>query len=218
MTRCGLYEMCDCTHDATRRVVWDMVTDDPQIIHLCDDCTREYDAAIINDLGPIDPREIPAEQRSRTLNRFLPKIKWGEVDDVVEDCWLWNASTLSGYGQFRYWDVSKLAHRYSYERCYGIEPPAKEDDTEIMHGCGVKKCANPAHLWEGTSKQNTDHAVECGRIDRLPPEQAGEIRERYDEEDVTQRELAEDYDCSHMTISRVVNHVSYSDDDVDATA
>lgn len=201
--------MCDCTHDATRRVAWDMVTDDPQIIHLCDDCTREYDAAIINDLGPIDPREIPAKYRLRTLNRFLPKIDWDSVNDVVEDCWLWTASTIQGYGAFRFSGGTGYAHRYSYERFYNVEPPAKSDDFELLHGCDDKKCVNPAHLWLGTRQQNANHAVETGRIETgsgITEQEREEIRARYEnEEETTQDDLADDYDHGQSVISEIIN-------------
>lgn len=209
MTRCDLHEMCDCTHDATRRVAWDMVTDDPQIIHLCDDCTREYDAAIISDLGPIDPREIPAKYRLRTLNRFLPKIDWDNVKDVVEDCWLWTASTIQGYGAFRFSGRTGYAHRYSYERFYGVEPPEKSDNVELLHGCSTRSCCNPAHLWQGTRSQNLIHAVETGGIETgssISEQERKEIREKYENQvETTQRELAVDYDHGQSVISEIVN-------------
>ena len=208
MTYCGLREITQCGNDATRRVVWDMVIDHADILYLCDDCTRKYDAAIIDGLGPIDPRDIPAEYRSRTLNRFLPKIDWESVDDIVEDCWEWTASTTSGYAQFR-WRGVGYGHRYSFRRFWFVDPPERHDDDELLHDCNQKTCCNPIHLYLGTGSQNMNHAVETGLIDTgsaiTELEREG-IRERYEtESETTQVDLADDYGYSQTVIFEIIH-------------
>lgn len=206
MTRCDLAEIQGCSNNAEWRVLWDMVTDDPQLMYLCDECRSEYDAAVIDDIGRIDPREIPAAQRSRTLNRFIPKIDWDNVNDIVEDCWEWNASTIRGYAAFRFDGGIGYGHRYSFKRFYHIEPPEQSDHLELLHECSTKKCANPAHLWQGTRSQNMIHAVENGDIERAITDKGVErdICRAYEDDDVSLDDLAFEYDVSRSTIHKIV--------------
>lgn len=175
-------------------------------MHVCGECKDEYDAAVIDDIGRIDPRDIPAKHRLRTLNRFLPKIDWDRVDDVVEDCWLWTASTTQGYAAFRFDGGTGYGHRYSYERFWGVEPPTKNEDVELLHSCDEKTCCNPAHLWVGTRSQNMIHAVETGRIERAITDNdvEREICRAYEDDDVSLADLAVEYDVCKTTIHNIV--------------
>ena len=188
------------------------VTDD-RVWHVCDQCRVEYDAAILTDLGPVDPRDIPEQWRSPTLNRWMEKIDWDAVDDPLTDCWPWDAAKTKGYGRFWWKDRSQQAHRYAWRRFYGIEPPAHESDVEIIHECGRNECQNPAHLWVGTHRQNQQHGAQNGEQAReLDYETAEEIRHRYEHEDGTQQELADEYDVHKSTIVDILRHVTYAPD------
>jgi hypothetical protein len=66
-------------------------------------------------------------------------------------CHIWYGSlTEDGYGRFTINFQAWLAHRYAYFLKYGTLDPKKEID----HKCRVRRCVNPDHLEEVTSKEN----------------------------------------------------------------
>jgi hypothetical protein len=69
---------------------------------------------------------------------------WNKVDRRGEDeCWLWlGAKKPSGYGNFRAFGRTVLAHRFSCELRHGTIPPGLQVD----HLCFEPGCVNPAHL------------------------------------------------------------------------
>jgi len=81
-------------------------------------------------------------------DRFWPKVS--RAGDAA--CWLWQASTCNGYGQFRD-DNSRMvkAHTYAYRLLVG-EPPA---GTHPDHLCKTPACVNPRHLeWVAPATNN----------------------------------------------------------------
>jgi hypothetical protein len=87
--------------------------------------------------------------RKSAEERFWEKVS------KTESCWLW-ASTISkgggsgGYAMFWYEGRPRLAHRWIYERMYGVV--AKE--LTLDHLCRVRHCVNPAHLEPVTHREN----------------------------------------------------------------
>lgn len=76
--------------------------------------------------------------------------------DIPEDptqCWLW-CSSLDAYGYGRYRVSSKWvkAHRLGFWLAYGH----LDSKAFVCHRCGVRRCVNPSHLYEGNAKTNTD--------------------------------------------------------------
>lgn len=204
MSQCDFHRERGESSRATTRVVID-TPDKPRTQHLCDECVETYRHSIHAIYGRIDPREIPEAGRTRTLNRFIDKIDFPDTENIVEECWEWDASTTTGYGQFR-WDGSVgLAHRYAFLAVYGYLPAG--DDRDVMHECENRACTNPAHLWEGTRQQNARHAAESGVLgpkNRFDEDTEREIRDRYETEDVTQDDLADEYDTTQSVISLIV--------------
>ncbi len=88
---------------------------------------------------------------------------WNFVDRKgPHDCWLWKGGGPNNrYGHFsvgpRISAKTLLAHRVSYFLAYG------EITRQICHRCDVTRCVNPAHLFEGTQK---DNRVDCQRKER----------------------------------------------------
>lgn len=79
---------------------------------------------------------------------------WSKVfKDPHSECWKWQANKNNkGYGMFRPGGVApkRLAHRLSYEDCFGAIPRG----TLILHSCDNPSCVNPEHLRLGSHKDN----------------------------------------------------------------
>jgi hypothetical protein len=153
-------------------------------------------------------KRIPKLHRTQ-INRF-----WSHVDRAggPEACWLWTGFTRSnGYGEIGINYKGYKAHRVSYF----LEHGRIDNDTLILHRCDVRACVNPAHLFQGTPKDNSQDAVRKGRNTRLYGERNGrakltraaimKIRRLYKAGGVFQRELAAQFGVCEATISYVIN-------------
>lgn len=136
------------------------------------------------------------------MDRFWDKVDKGEPNE----CWNWQASTKNGgYGQFCVDGEMGYAHRFVM-RLEGHDTEGKE----VCHKCDNPSCVNPNHLWVGNHEENMRDAVVKERFkNKLEWPDVVEIRRRYEEEDVSYRELAEDYPVSFTQIAHVVNHENW---------
>lgn len=86
---------------------------------------------------------------------------WGKIE-FTESCWMWKASS-SGQPGRRYgcfWNGKIIkAHQFSFEAFHGPRTNGKI----ICHTCDNGLCVNPAHLYEGTHKDNVRDSVDRGR-------------------------------------------------------
>lgn len=90
---------------------------------------------------------------------MTPDKFWSKVNKSSA-CWIWNGPIgKSGYGVVGYQYRSWSAHRLSWFFTFGDIPA----DMYICHSCDNKLCVNPAHLWLGTSAQNSQDMVSKGR-------------------------------------------------------
>ena len=96
---------------------------------------------------------------SSTPERFWTKVDFtGPVPEhrpELGPCWLWQAQTRKGYGQF--WDGDRMmpAHRYAYEFCVGPIP----EGLTIDHLCRNRPCVLPNHLEPVTNRVNVLRGV-----------------------------------------------------------
>lgn len=79
------------------------------------------------------------------------------------DCWEWRGYVHpTGYGQIGRGKASEgmvHTHRAVYELTNGPIP----EGLWVLHTCDNRLCCNPAHLWLGTPKQNTQDMIAKGR-------------------------------------------------------
>lgn len=152
---------------------------------------------------------------------FLSRVDKQAGDDP---CWLWVGSLLklSGYGRFTFNRVTVRAHRASFLLFRG--PIA--DGLFVCHRCDTPRCVNPAHLFLGTAKDNTQDMIRKGRgpdrrgvlngTAKLNSDAVRFIRDRAarnrrgdhvikDKSKISQRELAEMFGVDRFAIRCVLN-------------
>src|SRR3990167_11482908 len=72
-------------------------------------------------------------------------------------CWNWiGTKDSSGYGRFRFFYKTILAHRFSYELFVGEIPTG----LVIDHLCRNTSCVNPAHLEPVSIYENCRRGIE----------------------------------------------------------
>lgn len=133
---------------------------------------------------------------------------------AANGCWIWNKvnSGNDGYGVFHDKGRKVKAHRYSYERTYGLIPNGAHLD-HICHdpktcrggkACPHRACVNPDHL------AITTHASNCrrGALSKLDLAKAREIRKRFAAGELGVA-LAEIYNVKPSTISMVVRNQTW---------
>jgi hypothetical protein len=143
--------------------------------------------------NPIDVARVTKERA-----RFEAKYEKRDPDE----CWAWTAGVFGdGYGRFTVAGKYHQAHRIAWAIAYGEDP----GDDLVLHHCDRVNCVNPNHLYLGDQTDNMRDVNARGGWDafslfgeenpnaKLTVDEVQEIRTRYDEEDVLQRDLAAEY-------------------------
>lgn len=156
-------------------------------------------------------------KRTSVVERFWAKVARNEDDE----CWIWTAAIdYAGYGHFRpYHDrgAGHHAHRYAWVLIHG---PIASRSHVVCHTCANRRCVNPAHLYLGTCKQNTQDIIQVGNFHpfkrtgtnnpnaRFTGSQIRHIRES----SLHNCELARELNCHPSSISRIKSGVIYAFD------
>ena len=144
---------------------------------------------------------------------------WEKVDKRgPSECWLWTGAVMGqGYGHITNEGQQLRAHRVAWELTFGTIP----EGMCILHHCDNKLCVNPKHLFIGTIMDNYTDMFQKGHSEiggagerhpnaRLTAKQVLEIRRRYAEGNVTQRELADEYGIATQShISNIIHGHSW---------
>jgi hypothetical protein len=102
-------------------------------------------------------------QASRYARKPRPSIEdrfWAKVDKRgPNDCWPWVGGRKDGgYGSFSIADRQQGAHRVSFFLAHGRWP-----EPCCLHVCDWPPCVNPAHLFEGSIRDNALDMYAKGR-------------------------------------------------------
>lgn len=138
--------------------------------------------------------------------------------DRTTGCWDWPFSCSGQYGQV-YWCGRKRKAAHVALELDGR--PRPNPQALSLHSCDRQICVNPSHLRWGTHQDNTDDMLARGRERylrgekhrwaKLSPSDVAEIRRRYRSDQVTQRQLAHEYDMSQTAIGQLIRGQTWSE-------
>lgn len=131
-----------------------------------------------------------------------------------DECWIWSGGKR-GVPPRQYgiaWDGTRdvSAHRRSYELMVG----PIEEGQEVCHRCDTPLCVRPDHLFLGTRSDNMRDKVQKDRHNpvrgsrnsrsKLNEAQVFDIRVRFAAGDISQQQLANEYQVARSLVGMIV--------------
>lgn len=155
---------------------------------------------------------LPVKRKRRPLaatdiSEAVRRRFWKNVDKAGQNqCWLWKAlRSESGYGIISVSYKNTRAHRVSWI----IHHPEtiNLEEWEVCHACDNPPCVNPEHLFLGTHIDNMNDCLSKHRFKgyKLTESKVKEIRTRYALGNVSQKELAAQFNISQPQIYCIVS-------------
>jgi len=146
------------------------------------------------------------------INRLLSMSKPNK-----NGCWVWDGST-SNYGKYpkislaqkerKMFDGNNAsigAHKLSHILFNG----AIKKDNQVRHKCGCSTCINPAHLEQGTAKQNSFDKWRDGTMTSAKLTESVVRTIKHLSITTTQANIAEMCGVSPSTISAIINNKTW---------
>jgi hypothetical protein len=145
----------------------------------------------------------------------LMKRIWSHIEKT-DTCWLGKyAPNTKGYTNI---GIGNMIYRFHRIMLFWSDQSqtAKFKDGEnwqACHTCPNKHCVNPAHLYWGTPQDNSNDSIKFGtqifgeRCPRakLTEIQVKEIRAKYANGNITQRQLSIEYGVNPPAINNIIN-------------
>ena len=139
------------------------------------------------------------------MNKHHSKL----TSKATMDCWPWNGTRqASGHGYFYACGKRVSVHRLAWEMKKGR---TCRPGFFICHACGNSSCVNPAHLYEGTPKQNAADKLKHGTSNRnrawnqkIFADDAIAIRKEHLTTGINRQEMADIYGVSIHAINNII--------------
>jgi hypothetical protein len=158
----------------------------------------------------------PRRTHEEVIIDFWKRVEKGEGSNA---CWLWTGyRNEDGYGIIRINNKLMRTHRLSFLIAHGYLTP----DLEVCHNCPGKdnpSCINPAHLFEGTTKENIQDAERKGTRDHhigvengraiINEEIVREMRRLREIEGLSCAEITKRFDLSYSGVVAVLRYESW---------
>jgi HNH endonuclease len=105
------------------------------------------------------------------INRFLHYV---DYSGGPNSCWLWTGAVKqrTGYGSIWINGRELKVHRVAYF----LEHGRIDDSLMVLHTCDVRLCVNPAHLYQGTARDNSRDMSRRGRVRKMYGETNGKAK------------------------------------------
>src|SRR5262250_2315849 len=108
-------------------------------------------------------RDIP-HLTPQEIEHFWSYVDKSPGQGPKGDCWTWKLRPNSnGYCFFNFFDGRKTFILYAHRVAFFIANGKIDNRLNVCHSCDFRLCCNPAHLWQGTHKQNSQDMVCKGR-------------------------------------------------------
>jgi hypothetical protein len=148
-------------------------------------------------------------QEPKPDESFWSKVNKGET------CWTWTrGKDKKGYGRAWFDSKNRLAHHVAFF----LDSKRWPESEVIMHSCDNPACVRPAHLKEGTHRENYEDSVRKGRRNRARGERTSTSRLTLDivrecrfrhREGETGVDLAREFGVSKSAMCRAIKGVTW---------